>query len=64
LWCTFQGFVRATRYRECFVPQWVVLLALAIAAWLLVAIGGGLLVGRALGGLSRLRRRIGRGPTI
>jgi hypothetical protein len=58
--CTFQGFVRAPRYGDRFVPQWVVLLVLAIAAWLLVAVGGGLLVGRALGRLSRLFRRSGR----
>jgi hypothetical protein len=42
------------------VPQWVVLLALAIAAWLLVAVGGGLLLGRAIDRLYRFVRRPGR----
>jgi hypothetical protein len=56
--CTFQRFVRSASYRGLFVPQWVVLLALAIAAWLLVAVGGGLLAGRALGLFSRLIGRL------
>jgi hypothetical protein len=42
------------------VPQWIVLVTIAIAAWLLVAIGGGLLLGRALDGFRRLVRRSGR----
>ncbi len=39
------------------MPHWVVTLALAIAAWLVLAVAGGLIAGRALGGLSRLLRR-------
>jgi hypothetical protein len=40
------------------VPQWIVFLALAIVAWLVVSVGGGLVVGRLLGVASR-RRRVG-----
>jgi hypothetical protein len=58
--CTFQRFVRTPRYGGSFVPQWVVMVAIAIAAWLLVAIVGGLLLGRALDGFRRLVRRSGR----
>jgi hypothetical protein len=43
------------------MPQWTVLLALAIVAWLALSVGGGLVVGRLLDVLSRhlphLRRR-------
>ena len=42
------------------MPDWVVLLVLAVVAWLTVAVGGGLLVGRLMGAFSRigvLRRR-------
>jgi hypothetical protein len=38
------------------VPQWIVFLALAIVAWLVVSVGGGLVVGRLLGVASRRRR--------
>ena len=44
------------------MPHWIVILLLAIVAWLTLAIGGGLLVGRLIDGASRLlpqqRRRI------
>jgi len=38
------------------VPQWIILMLLAIVAWLVVSIGGGLIVGRLLGVVSRRRR--------
>jgi hypothetical protein len=38
------------------MPQWIVFLMLAIVAWLLVSIVGGLVVGRLLGAASRRRR--------
>jgi hypothetical protein len=38
------------------VPQWIVFLALAIVAWLVLSVGGGLVVGRLLGVASRRRR--------
>jgi hypothetical protein len=38
------------------VPQWIMLTMLAIAAWLVVSIGGGLVVGRLLRVASRRRR--------
>jgi len=38
------------------VPQWIILLMVAIAAWLVVSIGGGLVVGRLLRMVSRRRR--------
>jgi hypothetical protein len=37
------------------MPDWIVLLVLAIAAWLTVSVVGGLLVGRLLGFLERHR---------
>jgi hypothetical protein len=37
------------------VPQWIILLLLAIVAWLVVSIGGGLVVGRLLRVASRRR---------
>ena len=44
------------------MPHWIVVLVLAIVAWLTLAIGGGLLVGRLIEVASRLlphqRRRI------
>ena len=44
------------------MPQWILFLTLAIAAWLALSVGGGLLVGRLLGVAARhrphLRRRI------
>jgi hypothetical protein len=38
------------------VPQWIIFLVLAIAAWLVVSIGGGLVVGRLIRLASRRRR--------
>ena len=37
------------------MPQWILLLVLAIVAWLAVSIVGGLLVGRLLGIIERHR---------
>jgi len=37
------------------MPQWIVLLTLAIVAWFLVSIVGGLVIGRLLGAASRRR---------
>ena len=36
------------------MPQWIVFLALAIVAWLVFSVGGGLLVGRLIEVASRL----------
>jgi hypothetical protein len=38
------------------VPQWIMLTMLAIVAWLVVSIGGGLVVGRLIRVASRRRR--------
>ena len=38
------------------VPEWIILTVVAIVAWLVVSIGGGLLVGRLLRVASRDRR--------
>jgi hypothetical protein len=35
------------------MPQWILLLVLAIVAWLLLAVGGGLLVGRLIAVVER-----------
>jgi hypothetical protein len=44
------------------MPQWILFLALAIVAWLMLSVGGGLLIGRLLGLASRRfpnhRRRV------
>jgi nitrate reductase NapE component len=44
------------------MPQWILFLVLAIVAWLTLAVGGGLLVGRLLNVVGRYlphpRRRI------
>jgi hypothetical protein len=37
------------------MPQWILLLVLAIVAWLVLAIGGGLIVGRLLAAVERHR---------
>lgn len=37
------------------MPQWVVLLAIAIGAWLVLAVGGGLVLGRLFAILGRRR---------
>jgi hypothetical protein len=36
------------------MPDWVVLLLLAVVSWLTVAVGGGLLFGRLLDAFSRM----------
>jgi hypothetical protein len=35
------------------MPQWILFLTLAIVAWLMLSVGGGLLIGRLLGLASR-----------
>jgi hypothetical protein len=35
------------------MPQWILLLVLAIVAWLALAVGGGLLVGRLIAVVQR-----------
>ena len=35
------------------MPQWILFLVLAIIAWLMLSVGGGLLVGRLLGVAAR-----------
>ena len=37
------------------MPQWIVFLMLAIVAWLVISVGGGLVVGRLLGVAERRR---------
>ena len=37
------------------VPEWIILMGLAIVAWLVVSIGGGLIVGRLIRIASRRR---------
>jgi hypothetical protein len=37
------------------MPQWIVFLTLVIVAWLVLSVGGGLVVGRLLGAASRRR---------
>jgi len=37
------------------MPDWIVFLVLAIAAWLMVSVGGGLLLGRLIGFVERHR---------
>lgn len=37
------------------MPQWIVFLALAIVSWLALTVGGGLLIGRLLDAVGRLR---------
>jgi hypothetical protein len=37
------------------VPQWIIMMVLAIVAWLVVSIGGGLIVGRLIRVASRRR---------
>jgi hypothetical protein len=39
------------------MPHWIVLLAAALCAWLVVAVLGGMIVGRALGVIHRRRHR-------
>jgi hypothetical protein len=40
------------------MPQWTILLMLAIAAWFVVSVVGGLVVGRILGAANRFRRTV------
>jgi hypothetical protein len=35
------------------MPQWILFLALAIVAWLVLAVGGGLLLGRLIAAVER-----------
>ena len=48
--------VRAGPYGAGAMPQWIILMTLAIVAWLVLSVGGGLVVGRILGAASRRRR--------
>jgi hypothetical protein len=48
--------IRADPYGEVAMPQWIILMTLAIVAWLVLSVGGGLVVGRILGAASRRRR--------
>jgi hypothetical protein len=41
------------------MPQWIILMTVAIAAWLVVSIGGGLVVGRLIRAASSRRRVAG-----
>jgi hypothetical protein len=52
--CASARSIRPAAYRVG-VPQWVVLMALAIVAWLVVSIGGGLVVGRLIRMATRRR---------
>ena len=44
--------VRFTGYRQD-MPHWIALLAIVMAAWLIVAVVGGWLIGRGLGVIDR-----------
>ena len=46
--------VRVDPYRAR-MPQWIILMTVAIGAWLFVSIGGGLVVGRLIRLVSRRR---------
>ena len=48
------GAVRTGGYRACDMPHWIALLAIVIAAWIVLAVVGGWLIGR---GLSVIERR-------
>jgi uncharacterized membrane protein YecN with MAPEG domain len=41
------------------MPQWIVLLVIAVAAWLVLAVGGGLVIGRLLRLVGGRRARSG-----
>jgi hypothetical protein len=43
------------------MPQWILLLVIAIVAWLALSVGGGLLLGRLLSAGTRRRPHQGRG---
>jgi hypothetical protein len=53
--CASARSVRPAAYGVA-VPQWIILMVLAIAAWLVVSIGGGLIVGRLIRLVSHRRR--------
>jgi hypothetical protein len=38
------------------MPQWIIFMALAIVAWLVLSIGGGLVIGRLIRAASGRRR--------
>jgi hypothetical protein len=44
------------------MPQWIFLLVVVIAAWLVLSVVGGLLVGRLIGFVERRADRIRRAP--
>jgi hypothetical protein len=44
------------------MPHWIVLLAAVVAAWLLLAIGGGYAIGRGLEAVERRLHRPGSRP--
>ena len=52
--CAYARAVRPAAYGVG-VPQWIVLVALAIVAWLVVSIVGGLVVGRLIRMATRRR---------
>ena len=52
--CASARFVRPAAYGVG-MPEWIILMLLAIAAWLVVSIGGGLVVGRLIRLASRRR---------
>jgi hypothetical protein len=35
------------------MPQWVAVLAIVVVAWMILAVGGGWLIGRGLGAIER-----------
>jgi hypothetical protein len=39
------------------MPQWIVFLLLAIAAWFTLSVGGGLVIGRMLSAVARRHQR-------
>jgi nitrate reductase NapE component len=51
--CPFSTFPSGPIPTVSAMPQWILFLVLAIVAWFVVAVGGGLLVGRLLGFVER-----------
>jgi hypothetical protein len=49
-------YVRADTYGDR-MPQWIILLVVAIGAWFALSVGGGLLVGRLLSAAQRHRQQ-------
>jgi hypothetical protein len=39
------------------MPQWIIFLVLAIAAWFMLSVGGGLIIGRMLSAAARRHQR-------